>query len=205
MNVVFIAGTDTGVGKTTVTGLLARHLIKEGYRVVTQKWVQTGSNGLHTDVDVHLKFMGMKRENFKDYFSFMMPYVFKFASSPHLAASLEKKKININKIKKSLEILSEKFDIVIVEGTGGIMVPLKKKYLMIDIVKELNLPVLLVSANKLGTINHTILTVEALKKRNIKILGIIFNNMHNKDNPKILKDNPEIIKEVTGVKILGVL
>lgn len=205
MNIIFVAGTDTGVGKTIVTGLLSRYLLEKGYRVVTQKWIQTGCKGYSGDIDIHLNFMRKKKEEFGNYFSSMMPYTFKFASSPHLAASLEKKRISILKIKESLKTLCEHFDFVIVEGMGGLLVPLNAKELLIDVVGELNLPVLLVAGNRLGVINHTLLSIEALKIRDIKILGIIFNNILKDEKSIILKDNPKIVNNLTGVTVLGIL
>jgi len=205
MKVIFVAGTDTQVGKTVVTGLLGHYLLKKGYRVVTQKWIQTGSAGFSADIDIHLRFMGKKRGDFQGLFSSMMPYVFKFASSPHLSARLEKKKISLSKIKKSLKTLSLHFDFVIVEGTGGLLVPLNTRSLLIDAVKELDLSVLLIAGNKLGVINHALLALEALKRRKMDILGIIFNNISKDTDKRILKDNPGIVRKLSGEVMLGVL
>lgn len=199
---IFISGTDTAVGKTVVCGLLARYLMQKGYRVVTQKWIQTGTDTFSRDISLHLKIMD--KDNIKDYFSEVNPYAFKLATSPHLAAQRENKKIDRNKIIRSFRTLAKEFDLVLVEGIGGLLVPYDRKRLVIDIAQELHLPVLLVVQNKLGAINHTLLSIEALKKRKIKILGIVFNNQR-KENPIILKDNPLIIKALTKVKIFGVL
>lgn len=205
MKGIFVTGTDTGVGKTIITGLLGRYLSNRGYNVITQKWVQTGTRGFSSDVDLHLKLMNRQRGDIKDYLSYVSPYIFSFASSPHLAANLEGKRIRLERLKESFRLLSERFDFVIVEGAGGLLVPFDKKTLLVNIVEELNLPLLIVAANKLGAINHTLLTIEAVKKRNIKIIGIIFNNQLKKVNKIILKDNPRIIRTLTGEKILGIL
>ena len=204
---VFVAGTDTGAGKTVVTGLLSRYLIKKGYRAVTQKWVQTGSAKFSHDIDTHLRLMKRRRKDFNGYLSFMSPYIFDLASSPHLAARLEKGKIDINKIRKYMASLSKNFDIVIIEGTGGLLVPLNKKILLIDVIRRFRLPALLVVENKLGAINHALLSIEALIRRGIKIIGLIFNNTSEaKDRESlILKDNPLIVKALTDVRILGAL
>lgn len=174
MKVIFVAGTDTGVGKTVVTKLLARSLSDRGYKVATQKWVETG--------------VVKSRAIFS----------FKLAASPHLAARREGKSVNIKKIKESLKRLSNDYDFVIVEGTGGLLVPLDEKKLFIDLVKELKLPVILVSANRLGTINHTLLSLEALRARKMKVLGVILNNISRKENKLILEDNPKIVKKFIG-------
>lgn len=205
MRSIFIAGTDTGIGKTIVTGCLFRYLIEKGYSAITQKWVQTGSNSiLSSDIRIHFKISKQDLNTMKEYIPLILPHIFKTPFSPHLASKLENRKINIHKIKKSFRTLSVRFDFVIVEGVGGVLVPVNKNKLAIDIVKELKLPVLLVAGNKLGAINHTLLTIEALDSRKIKILGLIFNNL-KEQNRIILKDNPQIIKALSGKRILGVL
>ena len=171
MRVIFVAGTDTGIGKTFITEALAGYLAGKGYKVATQKWVETG----------------VKKSP--------AVYSFKLAASPHLAAKAEGKAIKVKKIKDALKKLGKKFDIVIVEGTGGLLVPLTEKKLLIDAVKELDLPVLLVSANRLGTINHTLLSLEALCARKMRVLGVVFNNISKNEKSLILKDNPEIVKK----------
>ncbi|MDP2939910.1 MAG: dethiobiotin synthase [Candidatus Omnitrophota bacterium] len=205
MSVIFVAGTDTGVGKSVITGLLSSYLLGKGYRVITQKWVQTGCVSFSSDIDIHLKFMRKKRGDFQDYLALMQPYIFRFSSSPHLAASLAGKRIEAIKIKRSLEILTKRFDFVIVEGIGGLLVPLNNKTLLIDVVKELNLPVLMVVGNKLGAINHTLLSLEALKARDIKVLGTAFNNIAQNGERIILENNPQIIKKFSSAEVLGIL
>lgn len=174
MRAIFVAGTDTGVGKTVITKLIARHLLKRGCTVVTQKWVETGVTKSPA------------------------VYSFKLAASPHLAAKAEGRTINIKKIKDALKGLAKKYDFVIVEGAGGLLVPITEKLLFIDLVKELNIPVLLVAANRLGTINHTLLSIEALKKRKIKLLGVVFNSISRDGSALILKDNPRIVEKFIG-------
>lgn len=206
MKALFVAGTDTGVGKTVVTSFLAKFLLQEGYNVVTQKWIQTGCHFFDPDSDItmHLKSMGRQRNDFKAYLPHIAPYIFRNPYSPHLASRMENKAINPNRIKKSFSLLSREFDRVIIEGVGGVLVPFTRKCLIIDIVKDLGLPVLLVAQNKIGAINHTLLTIEALRQRKITILGIVFNNLKNEDR-NILKDNPAIIKTLSGENIFGVL
>lgn len=202
---VFVAGTDTEVGKTVLTGLLGRYISENGYSVITQKWIQTGSAGFSDDIGTHLKLMKRTRADIEDCMLEVCPYVFEYASSPHLAARLERKKISTAKIKKSFKALSKRFDCVIVEGIGGALVPFDGKNLVIDIAAELNLPVLLVAANKLGAINHTLLTVEAVRARGMNIAGIVFNTLGEDKNNIITEDNPRIIRKLTGEKILGCL
>lgn len=202
---LFVAGTDTGVGKTVITGCLARYLSEKGHNVITQKWIQTGCGSIYSsDIGAHFKLMGRDMNSVREYLPHIAPYIFKPACSPHFACRLENKRINVKKIIKSFNLLSDKFDFVIVEGIGGALVPFNRESLVIDIVKHLKLPALIVAENKLGAINHTLLTLEALVSRKIKALGLVFNNLKERDR-LILKDNPEIIKALTGVKVFGVL
>lgn len=199
---IFVTGTDTGAGKTIITGLLGRYLAGRGYNVITQKWVQSGDI---QDVDRHLALMKRSPAQIKNCLPWVCPYKFRFAASAHLAARLERKRIAPDKIKRSFQCLSRRFDFVIVEGTGGALVPFSSKGLIIDIVKELDLPALIVAANKLGAINHTLLTIESLRKRSIAVAGIIFNNIDKNADERILADNVKIIRKLSREKVLGIL
>ena len=204
MKIIFVAGTDTDAGKTLVTGLLADYLNRHGYRVVTQKWVQTGDNASN-DIDIHLNLMGKAKKDFNSYLKLMQPYAFKAPCSPHLAARLAHKKISLTKIKKSTEKLAKDFDFVIIEGIGGLFTPLNQKTVLIDLVRAMCLPVVLVTANRLGAINQALLSLEALKIRKIALIGTIFNNVSPKEKKYILKDNPRITGTLSKTKILGTL
>ncbi|MBU1083940.1 MAG: dethiobiotin synthase, partial [Candidatus Omnitrophica bacterium] len=113
---VFITGTDTGVGKTIVAGLLLRFLREKGLNAVTQKWVQTGSYDVSEDVRAHMGFIDGATESMKKYAEDIAPYIFRFPASPHLAASLENVEISFEKIERCFKRLSSEFDRVIVEG-----------------------------------------------------------------------------------------
>lgn len=184
---IFIVGTDTGVGKTVVTKLLTEFLNDFGFKATWQKWIQTGRvNDLPSGA----------------------VYKFKLPTSPHLAAQAEKKKVDPQKIKKALNALTKKHDFVVVEGIGGALVPYDQKNLVIDLAQKLKLPVIIVAQNKLGVINHALLTIEALKKRQMKILGIVFNHIEqgkSKAERLIQADNPHIIQKIGKIKVLGTL
>jgi len=204
-NLIFIAGTDTGVGKTILSGCLARYLSGKGKKVITQKWIQTGSDSIFSsDIKVHLELMGLRFKDVEKYSAHLLPYAFKIPASAHLAAKLENKSINPDKIKKSLVFLAGEFDFVLVEGLGGALVPFSEKGLVIDLVKELDIPVLIVARNQLGSINHTLLTIEALTARKIRVLGLVFNNTAG-ERRVILEDNPRIIKKLSGQRVFGTL
>ena len=205
MKSVFIAGTDTEVGKSVVCGCLASFLSERGFEVVTQKWVSTGSSDFPEDLEVHLKFMGGRREDVADLLPLLVPYSFPFPSSPHLAARLAGHGIEIERIKEAyFSLLRLPFDFLLVEGAGGLLVPLTEDVLLVDLVRELEIPVLLVSRNSLGTVNHTLLSIEALRHRGMRILGVIFNEI-GEERREIREDNPKIVEKLGGVEVLGVL
>jgi len=205
MKAVFVTGTDTGVGKTLVVGLLARYLREQGHRTITQKWVQTGLCEDPSDVATHLALMGVGSEAIRGHEDDVNPYTFDFPASPHLAAAREGVRIDPANIIASFEKLSQTFDAVLVEGAGGIMVPLNEETLLIDVVETLKLPVLIVAGNKLGAINHTLLTVDALQKRDIDVPGIVFNTLDPRADEAILRDNPGIVQTFARLPILGSL
>lgn len=206
MNALFVAGTDTDAGKTLVTGLLARFFQEQGRCVVTQKWAQTGgTNAPGPDLLFHLRMMKRKPADYVAAdMAAMVPYVFGFPGSPHLASGKEKRAIRLNVISKAFHHLCRKYETVLVEGSGGLLVPLTETTLSIDLVKKLRLPVLLVAKNKLGGINHTLMSIEALRARRIPVIGVVFNNAP-KENGEILLDNPRIVKKLSGVNVFGTL
>ena len=199
LNPVFITGTDTGVGKTLVTGLLAKYIAARGIHVITQKWVQTGCAGAKdSDIQAHLDIMQVNKEILPQ----QIPYLFKFPASPHLAAAKENSRINIEKIKADFEYLFQHYGSVIAEGAGGVYVPFTENNLAMDMVVRLTLPVVVVVANKLGGINSALLTLEYLKVRKIKVIGMVFNDMPD-TACEILEDNPQIVHKISGLPVLG--
>ncbi|MDP8259102.1 MAG: dethiobiotin synthase [Candidatus Aadella gelida] len=204
-NALFVTGTDTGVGKTVVTGLLLKFFSEKGLRTITQKWVQTGSCGVSEDILEHMKFIDCGENLMKLHGEDMAPYTFKVPVSPHLAAEIDGKKIVSEKIKRSFLKLREEFDVVIAEGSGGLMVPINEKETIIDVAETLGLPVVIVAENRLGAINQTLLTCEALKRRKISVAGIIFNRLSEEGESKMFEDNILTIGNLSGEKILGEL
>ena len=195
---IFITGTDTGVGKTIITACIAKALLRNKKKVAVYKPVQCGNllKGKIKSPDLALvkKLSGIPEKClFND-------YSFKFASSPHLAAELENKKVDVGLIKKHCKELSGKFDYVIIEGAGGLLVPLTRKYTVLDLINDLSVPVLVVARAGLGTINHTSLTINSLKSKNARIIGIIINCFKG---GKIEEDNKKIIYQLNKIPIIG--
>lgn len=192
--IYFITAIDTGVGKTVATGLLARSLAMQGKSVITAKLVQTGCKGVSEDIIRHREIMGIDLL-VEDLNGDTCGYVFAMPASPHLAARQEGKSIDIQFLKNMAASLEEKYDIVLLEGAGGIMVPLSDKYLTIDLAADCGWPLIIVTGPRLGSINHTLLTFEAVKSRNCEIAGVVYNLYSNKDSyVEIVDDTRRVIK-----------
>lgn len=197
---IFVTGTDTDVGKTVIVACLASSLVKSGKKVVVYKPVQCGNllkeNIKSPDLALVKELSGISDKDLVNDFSFSL------AASPHLAAEHDKAKVNIETIKNHTKSLLNSYDIVIIEGAGGLIVPLTRTYTVLDLIEDLSVPVLIVSRASLGTINHTSLTVNALKAIEIPIIGIILNYFKG---GLIEEDNKKIINTLNNVPILGIV
>ncbi len=185
-DIIFISGIDTDAGKTYATAWLAKHLMKKGQRVITQKFIQTGNTGYSEDIVKHRELMGTgllpEDEDFTT-----APIIFSYPASAQLAARLDGKEINLDKVKQSSAVLASRYDTVLVEGAGGLMVPVTDDYFTIDYVKDEKLPLALVTNGVLGSINHTILSLEAIKNRDITLRYLLYNTYF--DNDKTIADD----------------
>ncbi|MBI3026838.1 dethiobiotin synthase [Candidatus Woesearchaeota archaeon] len=197
---IFIAGTDTGVGKTVIACGLAKILLDNKKNVAVYKPVQCGNllKGRIASPDLALvkKLSGISNEClFND-------YSFKFASSPHLAAELENRKVRPKMIRSHYEELCRMFDYVIIEGAGGLLVPLTRHYSVLDLIKDLKSEVIVVARSGLGTINHTSLTLRALYQNGVKVKGVIVNYYKG---GKIEEDNKKVIQNFSKAELAGVV
>lgn len=177
----WVVGTDTDVGKTCVTTLFMRQLQEHGLRVTPYKPVQTGEvieNGqsYYFDTKMYQKYSLQSLDQ-----EILNRYSFKEAASPHFAAQLEGQQIDGNLLVEQMHLIQQKNDVVICEGAGGLFVPLDRQgtTTLLDVIVESKLPVVVVTRTTLGTINHTLLTLEALCTRNIEVLGLVFNGYTN--------------------------
>ena len=172
--VYFVSGIDTGVGKTMATGLMARCLAAAGRDVVTVKMVQTGCDGFSEDIDVHRAICGGIRFP-EDEEGLTSPQVFRFPSSPVLAAALEGRTVDVAAISSAVRRCAERHEIVLVESAGGLDVPLTGDMLSVDLAAAEGWPLVLVTCGRLGSINHTLLSLEAAKSRGMKVAGVVHN------------------------------
>lgn len=178
--IYFISGIDTDAGKTFVTGHIASRLMEQGKRVITQKFIQTGNTGQSEDIEKHRAIMGTGLLA-EDIDHTTAPIIFSYPASAQLAARIDGREIDLKVIEAATARLAERYDIVLIEGAGGLMVPITDTYTTIDYVAEHNLPMILVTNGVLGSINHTLLSLEAIKARGIRLAAVLYNTHFDTD------------------------
>jgi dethiobiotin synthetase len=202
---IFITGTDTGVGKTYIATGIAKALSSAGIDVGVMKPAETGCSLrsgklLPSDTKALVQAAAVC-----DPLSLVNPYRFQAPAAPSVAAQIERKTIDPERILKSFRTLSQRHRFMIVEGAGGIMVPLAKGYLFLDLAEAMGLPVVIVSRPGLGTINHTLLTIEALRSRGIMIAGVVINDGQGGRMGLAEATSPAVIQDLSGVPIIGTI
>ena len=205
---IFVTGTDTGVGKTLVTAGTVRWLRSRGIDAVPMKPVQTGAEMrkgelFATDLEFSLRAGGLSADSSE--LRLMSPYTYEPACSPHLAGRMASNYAQISTIRDCADRLLKEHRAIVVEGAGGIMVPLNENETMLDLMTDFGYPVVLVSRSGLGAINHALLSVQALRAAGLEIAGLVFNQSEPPmpENSFIENDNPDVISRLGKVDILG--
>lgn len=203
---IFVTATGTDVGKTYVSALIVKKLRELGlncgyYKPALSGAEVVGDKIIPGDCQYVLKQAGIHSDptNF-------VSYIFKPALSPHLASEIEHNPIKLDKIQEDFANIKKDFDYIVVEGAGGIVCPFNlgdEKLMLKDVIKSLNLDILIVASAELGTINSTILTVEYAKNHGIDVKGIILNNYD--ENNIMQKDNKIQIEALTGIKVVSTI
>ena len=199
MKSIFITGTDTDVGKTYITAGLAVTLRKMGVDIGVMKPFAAGNtqkNGFKSE-DVEIL---SKAAQIHDPENLVNPQFFPIPASPYTVWKKLKIKPKIPTILKSFKKLSNLHEMLLIEGMGGVMTPILKDYYITNLIKEMKIPTIIVTRSKVGTVNHTIMTVKFCEKFKIPIKGIIINNFDKGYPVKQLKND---LEGLTGVKILG--
>ncbi|MBI5116986.1 dethiobiotin synthase [Candidatus Poribacteria bacterium] len=219
---IFITGTDTEIGKTVVAAGLALAFRKAGLDVGVMKPVATGclprhessasgeSENRDSPVAKGLSLFSEDVEylmdacDCKDERKLVCPYMLREPLAPEVAAELEGVRIDVRKMVRAYKELCRKHDALIVEGAGGLLVPIKKNYFMVDLITAFSAPIIIVSRPGLGTINHTLLTRELAGAREIGVAGIIINNYV--ERPSLAeRTNPDVIRRYSGEQLLGIM
>ncbi|MGB9736139.1 MAG: dethiobiotin synthase [bacterium] len=197
---ILITGTDTNVGKTHIAIGLIRTAIAEGVKIGVMKPVETGCKQRNNKLIPSDAFMLMKTANMNDIDQVNL-YRFKYPVAPYVAQTLENKRINIARIKNAYNKLFMENELVIVEGAGGLLVPITKDFSYADLAKDLSLHILLIAPNKLGVINHVLLTIDYIKAHKLDLSGLIINNVEKKRNVA-QKTNVQAIKSLLNKGII---
>lgn len=197
----FISGIDTDAGKTYCTAWYARKLMEEGHTVITQKFIQTGCTDSSEDIERHRELTGQPMLP-EDLDHTTAPLIYHHPCSPQLAARIDGRDIPLDVIDASTGKLLTRYDRVLIEGAGGLMVPITDTFLTIDYVATRQLPLLLVVHGGLGSINHIVLSLEAIKKRGIHLAGILYNTFFDTD-PLIAEDTHAFVERYVGREFPG--
>lgn len=202
---LFITGTGTDVGKTYVTGLVIKKLAESGAQAAYYKAAMSGNERRADGVLIPGDALSVKEvSGIKQPLEEMCPYIYENAYSPHLAARLEGGPVELSVVRDGFRSVSEKYDYVTVEGSGGILCPIRydgEKIFLEDVIKCLNLSCLLIADAGLGTINSVVLTAAYMRAKNIPLVGMIFNRFHPGDVME--EDNIRMCEELTGLKTLA--
>lgn len=200
----FVTGTDTGVGKTIIAGVLIKTFNVLGLKTGGMKPIESGcvrEGGVLIPSDgMFLK----QTANMQEPITLITPCCFEHALAPLPASEIEKKHISIPDIRKAFYSLYKNYQTMIVEGVGGLMVPLKKNYFVVDLAKELGLPLIIVAKPGLGTINHSMLTVNYALKEGLAVAGLIINYCHPAENSLAEETNPQLLEQISPVPIIGI-
>lgn len=195
----FVTGTDTGIGKTTVSCALLHAFAAQGHKVIGMKPIAAGSeNGKWLDVE-HL----LAASNVSVSRQQINPYAFDLPISPHIAAQQSGTEIDLSVIHLAYQQLSEKADLVIVEGAGGFLVPINEKQNGADLVKTLNLPVILVVGMRLGCLNHALLTAQAIQAVGLTLAGWVANCID--PQMRVVAENIATLEQRLDCPLLGIL
>jgi len=204
---IFVTGTDTHCGKTIIAGGVARAYLRKGYNIGVMKPVATWGDpcrepGVRTkwisEDALHLRHAAAV----SDSLDLINPVCFKSALAPWPAARFEKKTIDVDRIMSAFRELSRRHDHMVVEGAGGLMVPINQTFFVSDLIGRMKLPAIIVSSPGLGMLNHSLLTVNTLKQKGIPLAGIIINRWQGKTRAE--QTNPQVLQRILKRRIIVV-
>jgi len=200
----FVTGTDTGVGKTVIAAALIKAIGLLGMKSCGMKPIETGctkKGGVLIPSDgMFLKSIARMDESV----SLISPCCFEHPLAPIVSADTEGKSVDLGKIRNAFDKLTKTYRSIVVEGVGGLLVPINKNYFVLDLAKELGLPLIVVSRPDLGTINHTLLTVKYALKEGLTVAGIIINYTYPSEGSMAEETNPQVIKQLSPVPLIGI-
>ncbi|WP_457573652.1 dethiobiotin synthase [Desulfolithobacter sp.] len=193
---IAVCAIDTDIGKSVVTGLLARFLKISGTTVTTMKPVQTGCLGKPEDILMHRRIMETDWDQWDEQ-GLTCPYCLPFPGSPHLAARLADTAIDPQRLDQAMDELEAHHQWLVVEGAGGLLVPLSDELTWLDYLQERHISVILVTSPRLGSINHTLLSLEAIRARGVRLSGLVYN-LHGNHPKEIVLDSLRVFRRSLG-------
>jgi len=200
---LFITGTDTGVGKTVIAGAIIALLRSRGLNIGAMKPIETGcipmGKSLQPSDGSFLKDMAQMDEPISQ----VTPICYESPLAPMVAAEIEDRELDLQKIRNNFTRLSERYEAMIVEGIGGLLVPIRRDYFVLDLIKELELPIIVVARPSLGTINHTLLTINYAIREGLSVAGIVINFNRSPDGSIAEGTNPHVIQQMTEIPVIG--
>jgi len=196
---IFVTGTDTGVGKTHVTALLLRELRRRGVKAAAFKPISCGEGG-RNDARIYHKLMDGEVP-----LDAINPVYLKHPLAPSVAAKLERRRINLRSVFRAYSQLTAHYSPVLVEGAGGLMVPVRDDYYLTDLARSLKLSLLIVARLGLGTINHSLLTVRQAQAHGLKVIGIVLNDTVGGRRGLAARTNIRVVPALCRVPLLGVV
>lgn len=204
---LFITGTGTDVGKTFATGVLVKTLREAGVNCGYYKAALSGAERQGECLIPGDAAFVKEMANLTDAYEELVSYCYETAVSPHLAAQIEGNPVELSKVVQDYTTLSQRYSRILVEGSGGILCPIRwdeqRHWMLTDVIRTLNLPVLLISQSGLGSINNAVLTVSYCKAQGIDVRGIVMNQFHPED--KMEQDNKRMIETLTGIPVIGTI
>jgi dethiobiotin synthetase len=204
MKVIFVTGTDTGIGKTVISSAISAFFsLRKQMNVGVMKPFECGLSKTDKDLLPWDAICLREASGSNDDLNTISPYTLEAPVAPEVAAMLEHVNIDINMVDKIFQNLKKSHDLLVIEGAGGVLVPIRENFFFADLIQKWNAPTLIVSRLGLGTINHTLLTYHVLKERGIKVLGVILNNTDGLDDLPA-QTNPDILRKYLDVPVLGI-
>ncbi len=202
---IFITGTDTGVGKTLVAAGIASAFRERGINVGVMKPIHTGCKTRKGTLIPEDSVKLAKSASVEDSLGLITPYSFREPVAPFVAATENNVVINPERIIKSFKTLCKRHEYMIIEGIGGVLVPITQSFYLADLIKRLKLPALIVTRPGLGTINHTMLTINCLKERKTPLIGIVINYSRKGENTLAERSCSETIESLSGIPVIGTI
>jgi dethiobiotin synthetase len=203
-NGLFITGTDTGVGKTLVTGGIAAVLRQQGLKVGVFKPIASGCRDEGMLISDDTEFLAMCADAAYS-LSVITPVTYKTPAAPITCVQLERRDIDYEEIVTAYKYLCDNTDVVLVEGIGGAMVPLDAEHTVMDLAVEFNLATVIVARPNLGTINHSLLTIEAVRNAGLPVAGLVISGYNAFEADTAEETSPDVICGFSNTNLLSIV